>query len=550
MAPPIKRCAIYTRKSTEEGLEQEFNSLDAQREACENYILSQKAEGWRLVKTCYNDGGLSGGNMERPALQALLADIDTGRIDIVVVYKVDRLTRSLADFAKLVEQFDKHDVSFVSVTQAFNTSNSMGRLTLNVLLSFAQFEREVTAERIRDKIAASRKKGLWTGGVPPLGYDVVDKKLVVQPDEAATVKRLFALYLERGSAREVVHIANTEDLRTKHRANGGGGKPITRGPLYWMLSNPIYAGYVRSGDTLYDGAHEGLIDRATWERVQEKLKAAAQRSGSSARDGSPLAGRLFANGERLTPTAARSRGRRYRYYITNAGESGKPAAKDRWRINAEKLEGVVLKLVTRWLDTPEAAQEILTKGASARQISTARAALKRLSAEDRGRSSSERIILWAARFQRVDVSDDGICATLLPTQFIDRSTELPTIDSLTIESKVRIGRSRYGLRLILGETEVDLIDQSAVDVIARAHALKERWFAAPDKTIAEIAEDEGLNASEASRLVRLAFLGPDVVEAVVRGDPSVSVSASQLRRIETLPTCWRAQADQFLSGTC
>lgn len=252
----IKRCAIYTRKSTEEGLDQAFNSLDAQREACENFIRSQKAEGWRIIKTHYDDGGLSGGTMERPALKALLSDIADGRVDVVVVYKVDRLTRSLADFAKLVDQFDEQDVSFVSVTQQFNTSSSMGRLTLNVLLSFAQFEREVTAERIRDKIAASRKKGLWTGGVPPLGYDVVDKQLIVNGKEAETVKRLFEAYLNASSARNVLDLIEEEDLRTKKRTNGQGGHLITRGPLYWILSNPVYAGYVRSGDQLYDSVHD------------------------------------------------------------------------------------------------------------------------------------------------------------------------------------------------------------------------------------------------------------------------------------------------------
>jgi len=207
-----KRCAIYTRKSTEEGLDQAFNSLDAQREACEAYIASQRHEGWRLVKTRFDDGGLSGGNMDRPALQALLAEIDAGRIDIIVVYKVDRLTRSLSDFAKLVDRFDAKDVSFVSVTQAFNTSSSMGRLTLNVLLSFAQFEREVTAERIRDKIASSKRKGMWMGGNPPLGYDNVDKQLVINKREAKTVRRLLDAYLEEGCVRKVIEVAQAEGL--------------------------------------------------------------------------------------------------------------------------------------------------------------------------------------------------------------------------------------------------------------------------------------------------------------------------------------------------
>ena len=253
--PNRKRCAIYTRKSSEEGLEQEFNSLAAQREACEAYICSQRHEGWVVARAHYDDGGFSGGNMERPALQRLLADIRSSRIDVVVVYKVDRLTRSLADFARLVEIFDTQGVSFVSVTQQFNTTSSMGRLTLNVLLSFAQFEREVTGERIRDKIAASKKRGMWMGGNVPLGYDASEGTLVINPVEAETVRHIFALYHELGCVRRVKEEADRLGLRTKRRvsANGTerGGKPFARGHLYRLLSNPIYAGQIahRVGST-------------------------------------------------------------------------------------------------------------------------------------------------------------------------------------------------------------------------------------------------------------------------------------------------------------
>src|SRR6202166_714591 len=246
---PIRRCAIYTRKSSEEGLEQDFNSLHAQREACEAFIKSQASEGWRLVKTDYDDGGLSGGTMERPALQRLLADIGQGLIDVVVVYKVDRLTRSLTDFAKMVEVFDAHGVSFVAVTQQFNTTTSMGRLTLNVLLSFAQFEREVTGERIRDKIAASKRKGIWMGGLVPLGYDVRDHCLVVNPKEAATVRLIFQLYIELRSVRQVRDELDRRSIVSKKRLskNGtcSGGRPFSRGALYELLANPIYIGEIR-----------------------------------------------------------------------------------------------------------------------------------------------------------------------------------------------------------------------------------------------------------------------------------------------------------------
>jgi site-specific DNA recombinase len=263
-----RRCAIYTRKSSEEGLDQEFNSLAAQRESCEAYIRSQQHEGWASARTRYDDGGFSGGNLERPALQHLIADIRAGRIDIVVVYKVDRLTRSLADFARLVELFDAHGVSFVSVTQQFNTTSSMGRLTLNVLLSFAQFEREVTGERIRDKIAASKKKGMWMGGNVPLGYDASERALVINPAEAETVRHIFALYREHGCVRRVKDEADRLGLRTKRitTANGAerGGTSFSRGHIYRLLSNPIYIGQIAHKDQLYPGQHRALIDDETW----------------------------------------------------------------------------------------------------------------------------------------------------------------------------------------------------------------------------------------------------------------------------------------------
>jgi site-specific DNA recombinase len=270
-----KRCAIYTRKSSEEGLEQEFNSLAAQCEACEAFIRSQRNEGWVLVRTRYDDGGFSGGSVERPALQNLIADIRAGRIDIVVVYKVDRLTRSLADFARLVELFDAEAVSFVSVTQQFNTTSSMGRLTLNVLLSFAQFEREVTGERIRDKIAASKKKGMWMGGNVPLGYDASGRALVVNHAEAETVRRIFALYCELGCVRRVKEEADHLGLRTKcsitANATQRGGKPFSRGHVYTLLSNPIYTGQIAHKDQLYPGQHSALIDADSWAAVRDQV---------------------------------------------------------------------------------------------------------------------------------------------------------------------------------------------------------------------------------------------------------------------------------------
>src|SRR6202163_4645318 len=271
------RCAVYTRKSSEEGLEQEFNSLQAQREACEAFIKSQRHEGWVCLLDGYDDGGLSGATMERPALQQLLAEIQAGRVDIVVVYKVDRLTRSLADFAKIVEILDARGVSFVSVTQQFNTTTSMGRLTLNVLLSFAQFEREVTGERIRDKIAASKKKGMWMGGNVPLGYDASERTLVLNPAEAETVRRIFDLYRKLGCVRRVKEEADRLGLRTKCSTTADGtkrgGRPFSRGHLYGLLSNPIYTGQIAHKDELYPGQHPALIDDESWSTVRDQLAA-------------------------------------------------------------------------------------------------------------------------------------------------------------------------------------------------------------------------------------------------------------------------------------
>ena len=280
---PVRRCAVYTRKSSEEGLEQDFNSLHAQREACEAFIKSQAGEGWKLIKTAYDDGGYSGGTIERPALQRLLADIRAGLIDVVVVYKVDRLTRSLADFARMVELFDAQGVSFVAVTQQFNTTTSMGRLTLNVLLSFAQFEREVIGERIRDKVAASKRKGIWMGGTLPIGYDVRERKLVVNESEAKIVRHIFERYLELGTVRLLKRDLDRRGIvsaaKASRKGNIRGGKSFSRGALYSLVSNPIYVGEIRHRSERHPGQHEAIVSRELWERVQRQLRSLAVRLG-------------------------------------------------------------------------------------------------------------------------------------------------------------------------------------------------------------------------------------------------------------------------------
>src|ERR1700738_4597979 len=303
------RCAIYTRKSSEEGLEQEFNSLQAQREACEAFINSQRHEGWVCLRAAYDDGGFSGATMDRPALQQLLADVTAGRVDTVVVYKIDRLTRSLADFAKIVEILDARGASFVSVTQQFNTTTSMRRLTLNVLLSFAQFEREVIGERIRDKIAASKQKGMGMGGVAALGYQAQDRKLVVVDSEAEIVRLIFRRYAELGSVRLLKDELEARNIQSRLRRTSGagrisGGKPFARGALYLMLQNRIYRGEIVHNQQCHPGEHKPIIDKPLWDAVQTQLAGnAAQREGGQTRPPSLLAGMLFdRDGNRMTPS--------------------------------------------------------------------------------------------------------------------------------------------------------------------------------------------------------------------------------------------------------
>src|SRR5437868_3905736 len=317
------RCAIYTRKSSEEGLEQEFNSLQAQREACEAFITSQREEGWVCLRAGYDDGGFSGGTMDRPALQRLLADITAGRVDTVVVYKIDRLTRSLPDFAKIVEILDARGASFVSVTQQFNTTTSMGRLTLNVLLSFAQFEREVIGERIRDKIAASKKKGMWLGGVPPLGYRARNCKLIIVEGEAEIVRFIFRRYAELGSVRLLKDELEARSIQSKLRTSASGrisgGKSFARGALYLILQNRIYQGEIVHNEKSYRGEHEPIIDQPLWDAVQAQLagNAAQRNDGGKTRQPSLLAGMLFDDdGNRMTPSHAVKKGTRYRYYVS------------------------------------------------------------------------------------------------------------------------------------------------------------------------------------------------------------------------------------------
>lgn len=344
------RCAVYTRKSSEEGLEQEFNSLHAQREACEAFIASQRSEGWVLVRDQYDDGGISGGTLERPGLKRLMADIEDGLVDVVVVYKIDRLSRSLADFAKLVEVFDRNGVTFVSVTQSFNTTTSMGRLTLNILLSFAQFEREVTAERIRDKVAASRKKGMWMGGVPPFGYRLENRKLLVDQTAAAHVRWIFARFIEIGSCTVLAREVCAQGLGTPR------GNRIDKKYLYRMLSNRAYLGEaVHKGDS-YPGEHDAIIDRETWDRVHAILQESPRKRAARTRAETPalLKGLLFGpDGAAFSPTHTRKGGRLYRYYVSQTVLKHGAGACPIGRVPAGEIEAAVVDQLRAVFRQPE-----------------------------------------------------------------------------------------------------------------------------------------------------------------------------------------------------
>jgi len=345
-----RRCAVYTRKSTEEGLDMAFNSLDAQREACEAYIVSQKAEGWVPVRDRYDDGGFSGGTLDRPGLKRLIADIDAGNIDVIVVYKIDRLSRSLMDFAKLVEIFDRQSVTFVSVTQSFNTTTSMGRLTLNILLSFAQFERELSSERIRDKIAASRKKGIWMGGCPPFGYDVRDRKLVVNKTEAASVRMIFERFTQIGSATALVRELAVNRLTNKK------GRPIDKLFVYKLLNNQVYRGLAVHKGEAYAGEHKAIIGQDLWDRVHAILKESPRKRAAQNRAQVPalLRGLIYGpTGSAMTPSHTRRRGKAYRYYVSLGVLKVGPEACPVRRVPAAEIEAAVIDQIRALLRTPE-----------------------------------------------------------------------------------------------------------------------------------------------------------------------------------------------------
>ncbi|MEM7523227.1 MAG: recombinase family protein [Pseudomonadota bacterium] len=528
------RCAIYTRKSSEEGLDQDFNSLDAQREACAAYIASQKAEGWRLLRDRYDDGGVSGGTLERPALQRLIGDMANGRVDLIVVYKIDRLTRSLADFAKLVERFDAAGASFVSVTQAFNTATSMGRLTLNVLLSFAQFEREVTAERIRDKIAASKKKGLWMGGQVPLGYDVVDRSLVVNAVEAEVVRTLFETYLAVGTVPALKSEADRLALRTKPRRSTDGpmtpGVLFTRGRLHHLLTNPIYVGRIRHRETTYDGAHDAIIEEATWAAVQAQLieNAAKPRTRHGRAAPSLLAGKLIDETEdRLTATHSNKRGRRYRYYVSHRLIAGD--GQDGWRLSAATLERAAADAVAGHLRSP------IFRAALPDAVAAEQAA----ALADKLGAASSPAVLGPLVLSGI-VAPDELTLTLDGGRLAEalgvEASAIPR-SLLTISTAWTVKRRGVETKLVLDQQRKPR-DPVLVKTIAHGRIYLDALKAG--RSIAEIARDDAVSPSWVARHIDAALLAPDIVDRILDGDQPADLSAATILEAP-IPARWNEQ---------
>ena len=559
-----KRCAIYTRKSTEEGLDQEFNSLHAQREACEAFVTSQRELGWKVLRARYDDGGLSGGTMDRPALQDLLADIAANRVDVVLVYKIDRLTRSLADFSKIVELFDQHDVSFVSVTQQFNTTTSMGRLTLNVLLSFAQFEREVTAERIRDKIAASKKKGIWMGGPPPLGYDVMNKKLVPNEREAETVRWLFTKFIELKSVTKLKLQAERKGILSKirFRPRSGqqyGGKPISRGGLTVMLRNPIYTGQISHQGELYSGIHDAILSTEVWNRAQRVLDGHGRKQslGTADKVHRPFAGLAFdESGDRLNLVRLRKGTSIYRYYVSNRLCRGPRTDDSPIRLPAPKLEAAVLDALQHHLKSPSELIEqhglvVLPLHTQRKILNAASECAELLEVTEEPNqlpwefvtNCIDRIVVFQNRIV-IRVNSAGLLtglgvdeASRSHADLLDQPPELQVPIAL-----VKRGRAA---RLVITNVDGQLAakNQALIKLVARAHHRFELLASGKAGSPGEIAVQERTDPSELSRTLQLATLAPDIVQAILQGKQPSDLTATKLKKLKNLSLCWQEQRE-------
>jgi len=548
------RCAIYTRKSSDEGLEQDFNSLDAQYEACVAYIRSQASEGWKLVSKRYDDGGVSGGTLQRPALRDLLRDIELGQIDTVVVYKVDRLTRSLLDFSRLVEAFDRVGVTFVSVTQSFNTTTSMGRLTLNMLLSFAQFEREVTAERIRDKIAASKAKVMWMGGRPPLGYRPYGRSLAVIEEDASIVRAIFERYLALGNVRLLQEDLNRQAVvkpeRETKKGQRYGGTPFNRAELYRLLGNPIYVGNIRHGEKIHAGLHPAIIDASIWEQTQKLLAkhVKGERGPRTPREKSLLAGLVRdADGRPLVASHACKGRRRYRYYVSRALQQCE--SKVGLRVPASELEPLVIETIAGVFERPfehfashDAAIDFLSLTNQADQLAR----------DLRDRKSARCQSLVRDLVETVEVHGDRIILKL------DRSAVVRALnlrgssgcqDVLSVTLPARIARTGRMVRLIDGGRSAvgGNVDNVLVRLVAKGRHWWRLMLSEAGLTVSVIAAREGMTSSYVTRLMRLAFLSPEVLESIMEGRQPVLLDGAAITAPNAVALDWREQRRVLLA---
>jgi len=566
----VIRCAIYTRKSSEEGLEQSFNSLHAQREACEAFIASQRHEGWRALPALYDDGGYSGGNLERPALQRLLEDVAANKVDTIVVYKVDRLTRSLADFAKIVEALDARGVSFVSVTQQFNTTTSMGRLTLNILLSFAQFEREVTGERIRDKIAASKRKGIWMGGPVPLGYDLKERKLIVNPGEAKLVVRLFNHYLDLGCVSKLKVRLDQEGIKSKVRTsaagNRSGGTSYSRGALYDILQNRIYLGEISHRGQNHPGEHAAIVPRELWDRTQAQLRSDNQgrRSGLKANSPSLLVGLLQdSDGNRFTPCHTSKNGRRYRYYVCQGTSDGKEAANKPARLPAHDVERQVALRLQSFLQSgrdvmdelslgeepPERMQQ--TMAAAAKQFHKLRSGAGAV-VQDFVRKVVRRVLVHSDRIE-VEVGKQSLRAALTgePCPALVRPAnqqlERGSSDVIRLEIEARVKRCGGEMRLVLPVDPLGRTPSCPASPLLKALARARQWneWMVTGEVSGPRAIAQRLNLDEryVSRVLECAYLAPDIVDAILDGRQPSDLTVARLTG--GLPLSWVDQRTQL-----
>ena len=547
------RCAIYTRKSTEDGLEQEYNSLDAQYDACTAYALSQRHEGWTIVKDRYDDGGFSGGNLERPGLKRLLADIEAGKVDIILLYKIDRLTRSLSDFAKIVEILDRKGASFVSITQSFNTTTSMGRLTLNMLLSFAQFEREVTGERIRDKIYASKRKGIWMGGPVPLGYDVIDRKLLVNEVEAEQVLHIMQLYLKAGSVPELVDILAKNDSHTKiqQRKDGGtrGGVHFKRGNLYHLLSNRIYRGMTVHKGEAFEGEHDAIVAEELWDQVQVKL--AKQGQGGSSRKVSPrtgvFAGLIYnAEGTPMVLTHTQKGNRRFHYYANRYETLGDSTAS---RVSARDIEDIVSAQLSQVLASGSQVQNMLLEDTyNVEQLHNVISRCRLLASELETAKYVRKQEILKNFTDRIELHNDRLLIKLdnrgvLNAIKADGSIQPSSADLVIERPTMRLRRGK-ALRLVIPTTaqgsNIAMRDEKLIALLIESRQIMEQIRINPDKSIPALATEQGRCRVRMMKVAKLACLDPDIVTAIVEGEHPLKLTPGRLLAAD-LPLAWAEQ---------